>query len=51
MNTQLTRHERSDLFLGFGKNVPANTAMEPSHPQSVAARRIALEEQMTAAQQ
>ena len=26
MNTQLTRHERSDLSLGFGKNEPANTA-------------------------
>ena len=25
MNTQLTRHERSDLSLGFGKNEPAHT--------------------------
>jgi hypothetical protein len=28
MNTQRTRHERSDLSLGFGKNEPANTAMK-----------------------
>ena len=30
MNTQLMRHERSDLSLGFGKQEPANTALEPT---------------------